>query len=90
MLVLDDVVYSANLGDSKAVLCRRTAADKNQLSFASLTKDHNPSNVSSVKIFGRGGDVKLILRLYGNCKTFPKASVCVVISDLCWLSSPTV
>jgi integrin-linked kinase-associated serine/threonine phosphatase 2C len=51
VLVLDDVVYSANLGDSKAVLCRRTQStesesEKKQLSFVSLTKDHNPSNVS--------------------------------------------
>ena len=45
VLVLDDVVYSANLGDSKAVLCRRSASNQDQLSFVPLTKDHNPSNV---------------------------------------------
>lgn len=52
VLVLDDVIYSANLGDSKAILCRRAAPEKNnQLAFVSLTKDHNPSNVCSAYDF---------------------------------------
>ena len=46
ILVLDDVVYSANLGDSKAVLCRRSSSDKGRLSYVHLTKDHTPSQVS--------------------------------------------
>ena len=44
VLVLNDTMYSANLGDSKAILCRRSQEGK--LSFVPLTKDHNPSNVS--------------------------------------------
>ena len=44
VLVLNDTIYSANLGDSKAILCRRSQEGK--LSFVALTKDHNPSNVS--------------------------------------------
>lgn len=52
VLVLDDVIYSANLGDSKAVLCRKATSEKNnQLTFVSLTKDHNPSNVSTACLF---------------------------------------
>ena len=43
ILVLDDTLYSANLGDSKAVLCRRSAEGKRTV--IPLTKDHNPTNV---------------------------------------------
>jgi len=50
ILVLDDVVYSANLGDSRAVLCRRISSKESRLSFVHLTKDHNPSNVSMVGV----------------------------------------
>lgn len=49
VLVLGDTIYSANLGDSKAILCRRstgTSSEEKKLSFIHLTKDHNPSNVS--------------------------------------------
>ena len=48
ILVLDDTVYSGNLGDSKAVLCRRSTTEKGKLSFVHLTKDHNPSSVSGL------------------------------------------
>ena len=48
ILVLDDTVYSGNLGDSKAVLCRKSASETGKLSFVHLTKDHNPSNVSNI------------------------------------------
>ena len=50
ILVLDDTIYSGNLGDSKAVLCRKSATEKGKLSFVHLTKDHNPSNVSCVRL----------------------------------------
>ena len=52
VLVLDDLIFSANLGDSKAILCRRSASDENQLSFVHLSKDHNPSNVSYENFHG--------------------------------------
>ena len=45
ILVLDDVIYVANLGDSKAVLCRES--DSGKLSAVKLTKDHSPVDVSS-------------------------------------------
>ena len=51
ILVLDDTIYSGNLGDSKAVLCRRSVTEKGKLSFVPLTKDHNPSNVSYMWLF---------------------------------------
>lgn len=51
VLVLDDTIYSANLGDSKAVLCRRTEEGEDKLSFVPLTKDHNPTNVSRQQSF---------------------------------------
>ena len=45
VLVIGDTIYSAYLGDSKTVLCRKSPEGK--LSFVPLTKDHNPSNVRS-------------------------------------------
>lgn len=45
IVVLDDTIYSANLGDSKAVLCRRSKEGK--LTFVPLTKEHTPSIVSA-------------------------------------------
>ena len=44
-LLLDDTLYVANLGDSKAVLCRR---DGDKLSHLRLSKDHSPAVVSSL------------------------------------------
>lgn len=62
VLVLDDVVYSANLGDSRAVLCRRSTSsneDKDKLSFVTLTKDHNPSNFEERKRIEKyGGSIR--------------------------------
>ena len=43
VLVLDNVLYCANVGDSKAYLCRRLAGGK--LGFVPLTKEHSPSLV---------------------------------------------
>ena len=51
ILVLDDTVYSGNLGDSKVVLCRRSTTEKGKFSFVHLTKDHNPSSVSGCNRF---------------------------------------
>ena len=45
VIVLDNTVYSANVGDSKAVLCRRSQETDGQLRCISLTKDHNPTSV---------------------------------------------
>ena len=44
VLVLDDVIYCANVGDSKAFLCRRSASG-GKLAFIPLTKEHSPSIV---------------------------------------------
>ena len=43
ILGVDDVIYVANIGDSKAVLCREGEGGKT-LSIT-LTKDHSPVNV---------------------------------------------
>ena len=41
-LILNDTLYVANLGDSKAVLCRK---DGDKLSHLRLSKDHSPAVV---------------------------------------------
>ena len=43
LLVLDDVMYSANLGDSKAFLCRK---EEEGIKCIPLSKDHTPASVS--------------------------------------------
>lgn len=42
LLVVDDVVYSANLGDSKAFLCRK---EEHGIKCIPLSKDHTPASV---------------------------------------------
>ncbi len=43
LLILDNTIYSANVGDSKAVLCRKSGGDKPTI--VALSKDHGPTNV---------------------------------------------
>jgi len=43
LLVLNNTIFSANVGDSKAVLFRKLEDGK--ISFVKLSKDHNPSSV---------------------------------------------
>eukprot|EP00731_Ephydatia_muelleri_P015520 Em0008g1240a len=58
VLVLDDVIYCANVGDSKAFLCRRSASG-GKLAFIPLTKEHSPSIFEERKrIEKAGGSVR--------------------------------
>ena len=43
LFILDNTIYSANVGDSKAVLCRKSEGEK--LTIVGLSKDHGPTNV---------------------------------------------
>ncbi|XP_028394339.1 integrin-linked kinase-associated serine/threonine phosphatase 2C-like isoform X2 [Dendronephthya gigantea] len=57
ILVVNDVLYVANLGDSKALLCRRNEDGK--YSIVSLTKDHSPTQYEErLRIQKSGGNVR--------------------------------
>ncbi|KAK3715046.1 hypothetical protein QZH41_012112 [Actinostola sp. cb2023] len=57
VLVADDVLYVANLGDSKALLCR--CNEEGKISVVPLTKDHSPSEYNErMRIQKAGGLVK--------------------------------
>ena len=49
LLVVNDVIFSGNLGDSRAVLYQRED-DKSDMKCVQLTKDHTPANVSPVPV----------------------------------------
>ncbi|XP_070207204.1 integrin-linked kinase-associated serine/threonine phosphatase 2C-like isoform X2 [Littorina saxatilis] len=58
VLVLNNTLYIANLGDSKAVLCRHKAEEDKDLAVP-LTADHNPSVYSErMRIQKAGGNVR--------------------------------
>lgn len=56
-LAVDDVLYVANLGDSRALLCR--CGDNGKTSVVSLSKDHSPSQYEErMRIQKAGGTVR--------------------------------
>lgn len=54
LLVLDDTLYIANLGDSKAILCRYHKESKRHAAFP-LSREHNPSNYDERKRIEKAG-----------------------------------
>ncbi|XP_046850839.1 integrin-linked kinase-associated serine/threonine phosphatase 2C-like [Xenia sp. Carnegie-2017] len=57
ILVINDILYVANLGDSKALLCRSSEEGKH--SVLSLTKDHSPTQYEErLRIQKAGGNVR--------------------------------
>ncbi|XP_070561147.1 integrin-linked kinase-associated serine/threonine phosphatase 2C-like isoform X2 [Ptychodera flava] len=58
LLVVDDVLYIANLGDSKAILCRYNEEVKKKVAVP-LTKDHTPTQAEERRrILKAGGFVR--------------------------------
>jgi len=54
LLILDDALYIANLGDSQAILCRYQKASKKHVSVK-LCSEHNPSNYDERKRIEKAG-----------------------------------
>ncbi|XP_013397895.1 integrin-linked kinase-associated serine/threonine phosphatase 2C [Lingula anatina] len=58
VLVINNTLYIANLGDSKAILCRYSEEKKSYMAVP-LTKDHNPTQYEErMRIQKAGGNVK--------------------------------
>ncbi|XP_016343122.1 integrin-linked kinase-associated serine/threonine phosphatase 2C isoform X3 [Sinocyclocheilus anshuiensis] len=64
MLMVDDVLYVANLGDSRAVLCRLEQAEdsgKRKCVTLALSKEHNPTIYEErMRIQRAGGSVRCV------------------------------
>ncbi|KAK1168696.1 integrin-linked kinase-associated serine/threonine phosphatase 2C isoform X2 [Acipenser oxyrinchus oxyrinchus] len=59
VLVVDDVLFIANLGDSRAVLCRAAGEDSKKMSTLALSKEHNPTQYEErMRIQRAGGTVR--------------------------------
>lgn len=54
LLILDDTLYIANLGDSKAILCRYHKESKRHAAFP-LCREHNPTNYDERKRIEKSG-----------------------------------
>ncbi|XP_069053357.1 integrin-linked kinase-associated serine/threonine phosphatase 2C isoform X5 [Lepisosteus oculatus] len=85
MLVMDDVVYVANLGDSRAVLCRGAEESPGKFATLALSKEHNPTCYEErMRIQKAGGMVRfMILACDGLFKVFaPEEAVKFVMGIL--------
>lgn len=58
VMAIDNTLYIANLGDSKAILCRYNAESEKHVAIP-LTKDHNPTDYEErMRIQKAGGNVR--------------------------------
>ncbi|XP_032493130.1 integrin-linked kinase-associated serine/threonine phosphatase 2C isoform X4 [Phocoena sinus] len=84
VLAVDNILYIANLGDSRAILCRYNEESQKHAAL-SLSKEHNPTQYEErMRIQKAGGNVRFILLACdGLFKVFnPEEAVNFILSCL--------
>ncbi|XP_059710981.1 integrin-linked kinase-associated serine/threonine phosphatase 2C isoform X2 [Haemorhous mexicanus] len=84
VLAVDNILYIANLGDSRAILCRYNEEGQKHTAL-SLSKEHNPTQYEErMRIQKAGGNVRFILiACDGLFKVFtPEEAVNFIVSCL--------
>ncbi|XP_033372581.1 integrin-linked kinase-associated serine/threonine phosphatase 2C isoform X3 [Parus major] len=84
VLAVDNILYIANLGDSRAILCRYNEESQKHTAL-SLSKEHNPTQYEErMRIQKAGGNVRFILiACDGLFKVFsPEEAVNFIVSCL--------
>jgi len=85
VILKDGFLYSANVGDSRAILCSQD--EHENIRLIKLTKDHHPdSDIENIRIRNNGGEIRRKnrnspLRIYSKGNSYPGLAMTRVIGD---------